>query len=265
MGEVIQLTRTHHQHIIELFGANIENYHFIMNDLITYDYQVDRIKVFGEYENGRLVSFILNADGNVTYYSPETRDAGNYRDLIDVLSVYKLSGPSRCMEALIPLVEVKKKVVSYLGVIKCVTAKRRHGHLDVKFIHTKEELGMEYELLREWYDLGLHSVSKSDYIKRESLRLQKPGSRTVYLSVNHKMAASASAVKEGPNSAIVTGVYTHPEYRGRGYGTEVLICIFNMLLSEGKLPFLFYNNPAAGSVYENLGMTQVCEWLVMEV
>ncbi|WP_409296835.1 GNAT family N-acetyltransferase [Peribacillus sp. SCS-26] len=265
MENIIQLTSAHHQHIEELFGANIENYHFIMNDLITYDYQVNRIKVFGEYENGRLVSFLLNAGGNVTYYSPETREARNYEDIIDGLSFCKLSGPSRCMKALIPMVEIKKKVVSHLGVIKCVTAQRRQGHLDVKVIHTEEELGMEYELMTGWGDLGLHSLSKSEYIQRESERIQKPGSRTVYLSLNHKMAASASAVKEGANSAIITGVYTHPKYRGRGYGTEVLICLFSMLLSEGKFPFLFYTNPAAGSVYENLGMTPVCEWIVMEV
>ncbi|WP_367617760.1 GNAT family N-acetyltransferase [Shouchella xiaoxiensis] len=56
-----------------------------------------------------------------------------------------------------------------------------------------------------------------------------------------------------------------PSYRKQGFGTELLISLFTQLLAEQKTPYLFYNNPAAKSVYEQIGMTEVCEWLVIGV
>lgn len=54
-------------------------------------------------------------------------------------------------------------------------------------------------------------------------------------------------------------------YRRKGYGTEVLVEMFDQLLAEGKYPYLFYSNPAARTVYKNMGMTEVCEWRVVFV
>ncbi|MBB2482879.1 hypothetical protein H5P36_22210 [Bacillus sp. APMAM] len=40
---------------------------------------------------------------------------------------------------------------------------------------------------------------------------------------------------------------------------------FDLLLEEGKYPYLFYSNPVVRNMYKNLGMTEVCEWTVLVV
>ncbi|CAG9623287.1 GNAT family N-acetyltransferase [Sutcliffiella rhizosphaerae] len=125
---------------------------------------------------------------------------------------------------------------------------------------------MQYDLFLSTDEfLGSLPENRDDYIKMESDRLKNTADQTAYLSIDNVMVSSVATIREGDKSAIIIGVYTNPKYRGKGYGTEVLTCLFNKLLSEGKYPYLFYNNPVARSVYKNLGMTEVCEWCVLFV
>lgn len=107
--------------------------------------------------------------------------------------------------------------------------------------------------------------NKNDYITSEIKRINETSDRTAYLEIDNKMVSSCSTIREGEKSAIIIGVVTNPKYQNKGYGTEVLIGLFEMLLKEEKYPYLFYNNPAARSVYKKIGVTEICEWRVVFV
>ncbi|MCM3617680.1 hypothetical protein M3936_08810 [Sutcliffiella horikoshii] len=58
---IMQLTScSNHAEVIRLFSSDIENYYFLINDLIVNNYQGDHFKVYGEYDKGELVSILLN-------------------------------------------------------------------------------------------------------------------------------------------------------------------------------------------------------------
>lgn len=263
---IMQLTSSNHAEVIRLFGSEIENYYFLINDLIVNNYQGDQLKVYGEYENGELVSILLNNFNNVTYYSQSDREVEIYKEILSNLSFHKLSGPSELMIKFKSFINLKNDAISHMGVVKNVTVKRMYPDLEMKIVQSDEEIGMQYDLFLTTDEFhGSLPEDRNDYIKMESERLKNTTDRTAYLSIDNVMVSSVATIREGDKSAIIIGVYTNPKYRGKGYGTEVLTGLFNMLLSEGKYPYLFYNNPVARSVYKNLGMTEVCEWRVLGV
>ena len=53
----------------------------------------------------------------------------------------------------------------------------------------------------------------------------------------------------------VSGICTHPEYRGKGYAKAITGALTNMVLERGETPFLnvFANNTPAIKLYEKLG------------
>lgn len=262
---IIELTINNHKDVVELFGEEITNYYFIVDDLLKNNYQEEFFHVYGEYDGGKLVSILLNNFNNITYYSKEDRNVEAYENILNKLSFTKLSGPSNLMEKFIPYVNVEEDTLSYMGVVKNIIAERKYKDIPVNIINTEEEVGMQYDLLMSTEEyIGCLPENKNEYIISEIKRVNETSDRTAYLSVDDEMISSCSTVREGDNSAIVIGVVTNPKYRNKGYSTEVLIGLFNMLLKEGRYPYLFYNNPAARSVYKKIGLTEVCEWRVIE-
>lgn len=263
---IVQLTSSHHKEVVKLFGNEIENYYFIINDLISNNYKSEHFRVYGEYEREKLVSILLTDFNNISYYSNSDREVDIYQGVIESLTFNKFSGSSKLVEKFIPYLDIKDDTISHMGVVKDICAKRMYPDLEMKIIQSEEEIGMQYDLflLTEEFK-GSLPENKNTYIDMEYERLKYTSDRTVYLSIDNEMVSSVSTIREGEKSAIIIGVFTNPKFRGKGYGTEVLIALFNMLLKEGKYLYLFYTNPLARSVYKNIGMTEVCEWRLVTV
>jgi hypothetical protein len=264
---IIQLTISNHNDVLNLFKNELDNYHFLISDLLRYNYYGESFRVYGEYEDEELVSILLNNFDNVTYYSNTQRDASAYSGVLKGLTFNKLSGPSDLMVKFLPFVKVTQDTISHLGVVKSIAVKRRFPEMEIRVIQDKNDLSMQYELLSSIDEFKSNLPgSKEEFVINKTNRLkQQTDSRTVFLSMDNEMVSSAATVRESESSAIIVGVCTNNNYRNKGYGTEVLVGLFEILLKEGKYPYLFYTNPVARSVYKNLGMDEVCEWRVINV
>lgn len=261
---VRKLSKTSHEDVVRLFDEDIVNYQFLIDGLLRNNYR-GNFKVFGEYQEDQLVSILVNNYNNVTYFSNTDREVSVYKDLLKELEFTKLSGPSYLMQKFLPYVSAKENTLSYLGVVKEIS-RPRMLKTPIGVIKTDSEISMQYDLLLSTSEFTESlPKAKEDYIKSEQERLKETSDRTVYLLKDGEMVSSCATIAEDFNSAIIIGVVTNPRYRNKGYGTEVLIGLFQMLLDEGKYPYLFYNNPAARSVYKKIGMTEVCEWRVINL
>ncbi|MGE6256893.1 hypothetical protein ACQKCU_03110 [Heyndrickxia sporothermodurans] len=109
--EIKPLTISNHKEVLKLFGDDSENYYFLINDLVTQNYE----NVYGEYENDQLVSILLNQFNNVTYYSPIDRDVAVYKELFPQLIFQKLSGPSKLITKFKSFIHTKEDTLSYMS------------------------------------------------------------------------------------------------------------------------------------------------------
>ncbi|MGL5329728.1 MAG: GNAT family N-acetyltransferase, partial [Peptostreptococcaceae bacterium] len=67
---------------------------------------------------------------------------------------------------------------------------------------------------------------------------------------------------ENRRYAMIVGVGTHPNYRSLGLATKCIVKICKELLSENKIPCLFYDNEEAGKLYYKLGFKKIGNWSI---
>lgn len=132
---VRQLGVEDHDDVLMLFGLEQSNYAFLLDRLMCKAYK--DVFVYGEYEEKKLVSILINNDSNLSYYAQQKRGVQIYRSILPQLSYQKMSGPSDLVEAFIPLVKPQWSDRSYLGVVKQIV-KQQQLQEQVHMITTKK-------------------------------------------------------------------------------------------------------------------------------
>jgi len=87
--------------------------------------------------------------------------------------------------------------------------------------------------------------------------------RIYYVEEEGKMVTVTQTTAENQYSAMVVGVATLTQARGKGYMSACLTKMCKDLLSEKKSLCLFYDNPKAGSIYHRLGFKSIDKWAMM--
>lgn len=75
-----------------------------------------------------------------------------------------------------------------------------------------------------------------------------------------RIAANANTSAMSRDAAMIGGVCALPECRGRGYATSVVHDLCAFLLASGRTPVLFFDNPAAATIYHRLGFEDFSTW-----
>lgn len=73
-----------------------------------------------------------------------------------------------------------------------------------------------------------------------------------------RLVACASTSADNSQSAMVVGVATHPDFRGRGYASAAVTALCEASFEAGRrFLCLFYDNPTAGRIYRRLGFEEL--------
>lgn len=79
-------------------------------------------------------------------------------------------------------------------------------------------------------------------------------------SIEGAIRAAALTNAEAASMGMIGGVYTMPEWRGRGLSQAVCSALCADLIGEGVVPLLYWDTPAAGAVYRKLGFRRIGVW-----
>lgn len=94
----------------------------------------------------------------------------------------------------------------------------------------------------------------------EAVRRPLEVTRIWVAEVEGAIRAAALTNAEVLGCAMIGGVYTHPEWRGRGLSTAVCAALCMELIQVGQRPVLYWHTPAAGVVYRRLGFCAIGDW-----
>ena len=85
--------------------------------------------------------------------------------------------------------------------------------------------------------------------------------RRVWLAeMGGTIVAAALTNAESAGMAMVGGVFTAPDQRGRGISKALCSALCAELMAEGWQPVLYWVTPAAGAVYRRLGFQPIGVW-----
>lgn len=115
-----------------------------------------------------------------------------------------------------------------------------------------------------WDDLaGLTAFyAEAEGMSRTPAAVERPlRDRRVWIALMDGVIVSVALTNaETDTAAMVGGVYTPPTWRGRGLSRAVCSALCAELLTEGREPLLYWDNPVAGAVYRKLGFHRVGVW-----
>ena len=107
-------------------------------------------------------------------------------------------------------------------------------------------------------DCSLDEGCLQDKINQVAARIDR---KSQYIWEDGHPVSQAYRSKQTPNGAGISGVYTPPHYRGKGYATSVVAELSRVLLENGnKFCFLFADaeNPVSCGIYRKIGFNELC-------
>jgi predicted GNAT family acetyltransferase len=94
----------------------------------------------------------------------------------------------------------------------------------------------------------------------DGIRRKLHEGRIVVVQDGDQLVSSVLTSIETHKAAMLGGVFTPEPLRRRGYASAALTHLCAELIAEDKQPCLFYDNPAAGSIYRRLGFEDIGPW-----
>lgn len=95
----------------------------------------------------------------------------------------------------------------------------------------------------------------------ERIAADAQSGRYLFWTVDDVPVSMAGKVRETATLAAISGVYTPPERRGRGYAGSVTAALCERLFAEGKRVLCLYTdlaNPYSNRCYAQIGFERVC-------
>jgi predicted GNAT family acetyltransferase len=107
--------------------------------------------------------------------------------------------------------------------------------------------------------VGGHYVPEE--LKEQLLtRLSEGMGRNYVLKRDGEIIHHAATYAELDNLAVISGVITREDWRGKGVGTLAVRKLCDDLLKEGKKPCLFYYTKQAEGFYKKIGFEEGTGW-----
>lgn len=230
---------------------------FIIGDIERFGFETDFQEVWGEFQGDALRSILLRYYNSFVFYAEGDYNVHGFAGIIKNYSRgTQISGKKDIIEQFETVLDFTKKESFYFAECK---GDEQLGSTDLPVKKaTIEDIDKVYALLKTIDEFNL----TDDFRERMKNNLRTNLGRIYYLEVEGKVVATASTTAETPLSAMIVAVATDKSYRKRGYATAVMRKLVRDLLDEGKYSCLFYDNPAAGSIYKRLGFKDIGLWTI---
>jgi uncharacterized protein len=233
---------------------------FIIGDIEAYGFTNPIQKLWGDFvEDGKLRGILLKYDGNFIVYAPGEFDAKGLADIINHDENYEfISGIEQIVLKLEPYLTIKPSNPRLLYYAKCENAEDLQevpAQIEVK----KATSDDAERIIDQMY--GIPEFATSTFsVERKRETLSNGSARSYFIEEDGRIISSASSTAENSQSAMIVGVGTLSGYEKKGLASFCMSVLCAELLNEGKMLCLFYDNPAAGSIYKRIGFVDIGNW-----
>ncbi len=233
---------------------------FIIGDIEGYGFHSNIQTLWGDFnEKGDLRGVLLKYDQNFIIYAPEDFDAEGLANIInrDISYTY-LSGIEEMVSKLSPYLRSKPKSPRVLYYAKCETKDHLNVIPSTTLIEQAQPKDAEAIIAQM---KSIPEFAEGNYnVENKRNSLEKGVARAYYIKEDGLIISSASSTAENSQSAMIVGVGTLPGHQKKGLASYCMSKLCGELLAEGKMLCLFYDNPAAGSIYKRIGFVDIGKW-----
>ena len=256
-----KLTVADADNVLQYLTADHDYNAFMIGDIINYGYDSDSVEVWGQFSAADTLDAVLLRYDNFFLFStqPPGRDWRAFLPLItSYLKLESISGRPQTIEPLANILQRECCVKTYmqLGVLSSIQPRLT----EVELATTGDAALIDALLVSVEF-----GFLPGEIIERYQRTVERGEARYFVVRRDGKIVACAATAAECAQSAVIVSVCCRPEYRRRGYAEACMYKLCTTLVAEGKQLYLFYENPAAGKLYEQLGFVAIGEWAMIEM
>lgn len=238
---------------------------FFIGDIENFGFDNPDVEVFANDEGGSYDCLLLRYLDNYIIYSHHLDyDAGKITKFLSEKQINCISGKGDVVEKLLPYFPGRRGQNTYLARLNEVKVQQNPPE-NAKVCRLRPQnaadivsLYLEIAEFRDTYS----DVQKG--VKEVRFNLEN-GGRSYGAYLDGKLMSVASTSAENSVSAMVVGVATLPGARNAGLASSLVAKLCSDFLSEGKqFLCLFYDNPAAGSIYRKIGFTELGNYMMLK-
>ncbi len=245
--------------IYEYIGRDYGKCLYIFIDLKKYPLDGDVFKAWIQYRDDDICAVITEYYGGFQIYSKDLDlDAREAAEFFKENGADKIFGAEELIDKLkayFPDFEQELGIVGQLGTLT-------DEYYEDAYSAPLEELPEIVSIVAE--DEGIGKPYGYDSLFTQfSERKQNDFGRNYILrdpENDNRIICHAGTYAELPELAVIGGVISAPEYRGKGYSKGTLAALCKELRDEGKDVFSFFYIPSATRMHYGVGFEKVCNW-----
>lgn len=238
---------------------------FLIGDIETAGFDTDYQTVWGEFDdndnyNGVLLKYNENF---IPYTKDDDFDLSSFRDIIlNNQSETMVSGKESILKRLKEILPHSKYRSTYFCELTSVSELKSPTSNPIINVATTEDAERIYDLVNNIDEFD----PISNHIDRIKNKIETGAGRVYYIEDdNGKMISLAQTTAENSKSAMIVGVATLKDYRGKGLVSQCLSKLCIDVMDSNKTLCLFYDNPDAGKIYHRLGFKTIDNWVMMRI
>ena len=243
--------------LLKYFEQDLKNCLYSYIDLKKFGIENPNLTVYFDESEGIRCSALKYYEGLQLFDADGKIDAKETAKLIKELNSHIVSSTVDVIEKLYPLLRD--------------TYGMEQGYVTEMLSMPEGELSAEVRpAVREEYDEiaalicsdeGVGGHYALEELKEQLLnRLDENFGRNYILKRDGEMIHHAATYAELDNLAVISGVITREDWRGKGVGTLAIRKLCHDLMKEGKKPCLFYYTKQAEGFYKKIGFEEGTGW-----
>ena len=243
--------------LLTYFEQDLKNCLYSYIDLKKFGIENPNLTVYFDESDGICCTALKYYEGLQLFDADGKIDAEKTAKLIKVLNSHIVSSTVDVIEKLYPLLKDTYEMEQGY-----VTERLSMPECEISEEVRPAEIG-EYDEIAKLIcsDEGVGGHYEPDELKNQLLtRLGEGMGRNYILKRDGEIIHHAATYAELDNLAVISGVITREDWRGKGVGTLAVRKLCHDLLQEGKKPCLFYYSKQAEGFYKKIGFEEGTGW-----
>lgn len=249
------------EEILRYVGREPEMNLFLIGDIENFGVESETVNIFVHEERDRWDFLILRFYQYFLLYSRyEDYNAEEAFSFLRGQQPDCISGKTSLLERIAPAFPQWKLQSTYMSRCdKVESSFDQPGELVIRRLE-KADAAEAIDLMSNVAEFHktYQKSEREKHIRHMEEEMSQGGKSAVAGFLNGSMISIASTSAETSESAMIVGVATAEDFRGRGYASAVIQALCRDCFQRGKKYLcLFYDNPAAGRIYNRIGFQEL--------
>ena len=239
---IVECNEGNIKQVFEYIGDDYEKCLYLYIDLKKYGLSNENFRVWIQFDGDEICGLISQYHNGIQIYS-KNHDL-IYEEIIDFINQKNPTVISGMGDILIPIRDEFPDYSETLGFVAKLTELEYPSDSNA-YTAPMDELDEIAKLLVQEDNLGKHTGYDLLYHQLCERKRDNFGRNVISRDENNNIICHAATYAELPELAVVSGVMTSFEYRGKGFSKATLAALCDQLLSEGKVVFSYFHIPPA--------------------